>query len=63
MDDIALEAQGKMNKSIEILSQSLATLRTGRASAAMLSGINVDYYCSPTPLNQISSITVPEPIQ
>ena len=63
MDDIALEAQGKMNKSIEMLSQSLATLRTGRASAAMLSGINVDYYGSPTPLNQISSITVPEPRQ
>ena len=63
MDDIALEAQGKMNKSIEMLTQSLATLRTGRASAAMLSGINVDYYGSPTPLNQISSITVPEPRQ
>ncbi|MBO4682768.1 MAG: ribosome recycling factor [Bacilli bacterium] len=63
MDDIALEAQGKMNKSIEILNQSLATLRTGRASAAMLNGINVDYYGSPTPLNQISSITVPEPRQ
>ncbi|MBO4286202.1 MAG: ribosome recycling factor [Bacilli bacterium] len=63
MDDIALEAQAKMNKSIEILNQSLATLRTGRASAAMLNGINVDYYGSPTPLNQISSITVPEPRQ
>ena len=63
MDEIALDAQNKMNKSIDILGQSLATLRTGRASAAMLNGINVDYYGSPTPLNQISSITVPEPRQ
>ena len=63
MDEIALDAQNKMNKSIEVLVQSLTTLRTGRASAAMLNGINVDYYGSPTPLNQISSITVPEPRQ
>ena len=63
MDEIALDAQGKMNKTIDVLVQSLATLRTGRASAAMLNGINVDYYGSPTPLNQISSITVPEPRQ
>ena len=63
MDEIALDAQGKMNKSIEVLVQTLSTLRTGRASAAMLNGINVDYYGSPTPLNQIASITVPEPRQ
>ena len=63
MDEIALDAQSKMNKTIDVLVQSLATLRTGRASAAMLNGINVDYYGSPTPLNQISSITVPEPRQ
>ena len=63
MDEIALDAQGKMNKTIDVLVQSLTTLRTGRASAAMLNGINVDYYGSPTPLNQISSITVPEPRQ
>ena len=63
MDDYALEAQGKMNKSIESLRSTLATLRTGRASPAMLNGIEVDYYGSPTPLNQISSITVPEPRQ
>ncbi len=63
MDDYALEAQEKMNKSIENLRSTLATLRTGRASPAMLNGIEVDYYGSPTPLNQISSITVPEPRQ
>ena len=63
MDEYALEAQGKMNKTIESYRGTLATLRTGRASPAMLNGIEVDYYGSPTPLNQISSITVPEPRQ
>ena len=63
MDMYALEAQEKMNKTIESLRATLATLRTGRASPAMLNHIEVDYYGSPTPLNQISSITVPEPRQ
>lgn len=63
MDEIALEAQTKMNKAIEALHNSLATLRTGRASAAMLNGIMVDYYGEPTPINQMSSISVPEPRQ
>ena len=63
MDAYALEAQEKMNKSIESYRLSLSTLRTGRASPAMLNGIEVDYYGSPTPLNQIASISVPEPRQ
>ena len=63
MDMYALEAQEKMNKTIESFRSTLATLRTGRASPAMLNHIEVDYYGSPTPLNQISSITVPEPRQ
>ena len=63
MDAYALEAQEKMNKSIDSYRSTLSTLRTGRASPAMLNGIEVDYYGSPTPLNQISSISVPEPRQ
>ena len=63
MDAYALEAQEKMNKSIESYRLSLSTLRTGRASPAMLNGVEVDYYGSPTPLNQIASISVPEPRQ
>ena len=63
MDEIVLEAQGKMNKTIEILRQSLATLRTGKASPALLNQLMIDYYGSPTPVNQISSISVPEPRQ
>ena len=63
MDEIALDAQGRMNKSIDSLRQTLATLRTGRASPAILAGVQIDYYGSMTPINQISSITVPEPRQ
>ena len=63
MDAYAVEAKEKMGKCIESLKGTLATLRTGRASPAMLNGIEVDYYGSPTPINQISSITVPEPRQ
>ena len=63
MDAYALEAKEKMNKSIDSYRNTLATLRTGRASPAMLNGIEVDYYGSPTPINQISSISVPEPRQ
>lgn len=63
MDAIALEAQEKMGKSIESLKNSLATLRTGRANAQMLSGIDIDYYGSPTPINQIATISIPEPRQ
>ncbi len=63
MDEIVLDAQKKMNSSIEALKSSLTTLRTGRASPAMLNGIEVDYYGCPTPLNQISTISVPEPRQ
>ena len=63
MDAYALEAKEKMGKCIDSYRNSLSTLRTGRASPAMLNGIEVDYYGSPTPINQISSISVPEPRQ
>ena len=43
MDEIALEAQERMNKAIEYLRSSLATLRTGRASPALLSNLMIDY--------------------
>ena len=63
MDAYALEAKEKMAKTIEKFRASLSTLRTGRASASMLNGIQIDYYGSPTPINQIASITIPEPRQ
>ena len=63
MDEIVLQAQEEMQKRVEMLKASLTSLRTGRANPAMLNNINVDYYGSPTPVNQISSISVPEPRQ
>ena len=51
----------KMKKCIEALSSELATIRAGRASAAVLDRISVDYYGTPTPIAQIASITALEP--
>ena len=51
----------KMDKAIEVFSKELSSLRTGRANAAMLDIIKVDVYGQQMPINQISSITTPEP--
>ena len=51
----------KMNKAIEVFSKELSSLRTGRANAAMLDLIKVDVYGQQMPINQIGSITTPEP--
>ena len=51
----------KMDKAIEVFSKELSSLRTGRANAAMLDLIKVDVYGQQMPINQISSITTPEP--
>jgi ribosome recycling factor len=54
-------SKAKMEKSVTLLAQELAKLRTGRASPALLDGIKVDYYGSTLPLNQVASISIPEP--
>lgn len=51
----------KMKKSIEVLKSNLSTVRAGRANAALLDRVMVDYYGSPTPLKNLSNITVPDP--
>ena len=51
----------KMDKAIEVFSKELSSLRTGRANAAMLDIIKVDVYGQKLPINQIASITTPEP--
>jgi ribosome recycling factor len=51
----------KMDKTIEVFSKELSSLRTGRANAAMLDLIKVDVYGQQMPINQVSSITTPEP--
>lgn len=54
-------ATSKMEKSVTLLAQELSKLRTGRASPALLEGTKVDYYGSTLPLNQVASISIPEP--
>ena len=55
-----LEGEEKMDKAIQAYERELATVRTGRASASLLDTINIDYYGVPTPVKQISSISIPE---
>ena len=55
------DARGRMDKSVEHARNEFTTVRTGRASAALLDRINVDYYGTETPLKQLATINVPEP--
>jgi|SRR5579875_924893 ribosome recycling factor len=58
--DLFADAERRMQKAVEALKSDLAAIRTGRASPALVERIQVDYYGSPTPLNQVASITAPE---
>lgn len=60
LEMVLLEGEEKMDKAIVAYERELATVRTGRASASLLDTINIDYYGVPTPVKQISSITIPE---
>ncbi len=61
MKQIFATAEEKMNKSLNNLSQEFAAIRAGRANPAVLDKLSVDYYGSPTPINQVAAISVPEP--
>jgi ribosome recycling factor len=50
-----------MDATYETVRRELSTMRTGRASLAMLDGIKVDYYGTPTPINQVGNLSVPDP--
>ena len=60
IEDLIDDAKRRMDKSIEVLQKELASVRTGRASLAILDGVKVDYYGTPTPLNQVANLAVPE---
>ena len=60
INDIKQDAQARMTKSIDALRHTLTTIRTGRASPALLDGIKVKAYGTDTPLNQVASISVSE---
>ena len=61
IDEIFEDLKDRMGKAIESLKREYSRLRTGRASISLLDGIRVSYYDTPTPLNQMASLAVPEP--
>ena len=60
INDILNEADGKMDKSVAATREEFATIRAGRAQPSMFSKIMVDYYGTPTPIQQLASFTAPE---
>ncbi len=61
VEEVLKDAEGRMQKSVEMFRREMASLRAGRASPSLLDKIVVDYYGAPTPINQLASINVPEP--
>ena len=60
VDDLFGDAERRMQKAVEALKQDISSIRTGRASSALIERITVDYYGTPTPINQVASISVPD---
>jgi ribosome recycling factor len=60
IEDLLDDAKRRMDKSVEATANEFNTIRTGRASAALLDRVKVDYYGTETPLNQLATINVPE---
>ena len=61
IDELIQDATRRMDRSVESTRSSFNTVRTGRASAALLDRIEIDYYGQKTPLKQLASVNVPEP--
>jgi ribosome recycling factor len=59
--EIEASVKGRMEKAVTDLQHAMATIRTGRASVSLLDHIRVDYYGTPTPLNQLGNLHVPDP--
>ena len=60
MEELFKDTSGKMARSLEAFRKELGKVRTGRASFSLLDGIKVDYYGTPTPLQQVGTLSVPE---
>jgi ribosome recycling factor len=60
MQALLKDVETRMNGAVETLSREFASVRTGRASTALLEGVRVDYYGTPTPINQLASISAPD---
>jgi ribosome recycling factor len=61
INEVLEEIRDRMQKSVEALQDDLLSIRTGRASPSLVDRLPVDYYGTPTPLNQMASIAAPEP--
>ena len=61
LKEVLATAEKKMKITVEATRHDLASIRTGRASLAILDGITVDYYGTATPLNQVATLAVPDP--
>ena len=61
ISDILADAEHRMQSAIDVISEDFRHIRTGRANPAMLDGVHVDYYGTPTPVNQVATISTPEP--
>jgi ribosome recycling factor len=59
-NEICSDAKEQMHKTIEVLKKQLATIRTGRASTSLLDGVKVDYYGTPSAINQIANVATPD---
>ncbi|HEX9116826.1 MAG TPA: ribosome recycling factor [Anaerolineae bacterium] len=59
--DVLKDTEDRMHKTVEALRADLVSIRTGRASPALVERLQVDYYGVPTPMNQLAGISVPEP--
>jgi ribosome recycling factor len=59
--DVIARADDKMKKSVEAVRHELTSVRTGKATTALLDTVRVEYYGSPVPVNQVASVSVPEP--
>ena len=61
LNELYAQTEKKMKEQVEHIRHSLSTIRTGRASLAIVDGVQVDYYGTPTPLNQVATLSVPDP--
>ena len=61
LNKIYTETEEKMKKAVESVQKELASIRTGKATTALLDGIRVEYYGNMVPLNQVASVSAPEP--
>jgi ribosome recycling factor len=60
VSDVLKDLQGSLDKAIDGFKRDLGKVRTGRANLGILDGLRVDYYGTPTPINQVSSLNVPD---